>query len=341
MGGGQYQYLRCLAILALLGSYLIGSFSMAQEMRFFRIGTGGIGGTYYPIGGLIVQAISHPPDSRPCDEGGSCGVPGLVAVAQSSRGSLDNIAAIQAGTLESGFVQSDAAYWAYTGADVDGHRREPVTTLRAITSLYAESVHLIARQDSDIDSVADLWGKRVSLDEEGSGTLMDVRLILQAFGLSEQNLQTEYLKPIPSLHRLQANELDAFFMVAGYPIPALAELPDTQGVKLVPITGPPVETLLESYGFFSHDHIPAGTYQNSEAVATISVNALWVVDARADTQLIYAITQALWHESARQLLDRGHAKGQEITLETALDGLAIPLHPGAQQFYQEVGMLVE
>ena len=106
----------------------------AQEMRFFRIGTGGVGGTYYPIGGLIGHAISNPPGSRACDEGGSCGVPGLVAIAQSAHGSVANIDAINSDALESGFAQSDIAYWAYTGTGIY-QGQDKVTNLRAITSL--------------------------------------------------------------------------------------------------------------------------------------------------------------------------------------------------------------
>ena len=107
----------------------------AQEMRFFRIGTGGVAGTYYPIGGLIADIISSPPGARPCDKGGSCGVPGLVAIAQSSNGSVANVDAIKSGELESGFVQSDIAYWAYTGTGIyEGQGK--VENLRAIANLY-------------------------------------------------------------------------------------------------------------------------------------------------------------------------------------------------------------
>ena len=94
------------------------STSIAQDVRFFRIGTGGVAGTYYPIGGLIASTISHPPGSRPCDKGGSCGVPGLIATAQSSNGSVANVEAIASGAVDSGFVQSDIAFWAYSGAGI-------------------------------------------------------------------------------------------------------------------------------------------------------------------------------------------------------------------------------
>ena len=111
------------------------------------------------------------------------------------------------------------------------------------------------------------------------------------------------------------------------------------GCTLVPIEGPEVEALLEHYPFFATDVIPAGTYPGVDDTNTVSVGAQWVVGAEVDEDLVYGITKALWHENARRLLDEGHAKGRAITLATALDGIAIPLHPGAERYYREVGML--
>jgi uncharacterized protein len=323
------------ALLALLGGM---PSAPAQEMRFFRIGTGGVAGTYYPIGGLIADIISSPPGARPCDKGGSCGVPGLVAIAQSSNGSVANVNAIKSGELESGFVQSDVAYWAYTGTGIFKDQGK-VDNLRAIASLYPASIHIVARKGAGIAAVRDLAGKRVSLDEPGSGTLVDARIILQAFGLSENDIQAEYIKPSPAVAQIRDNQLDAFVIVAGYPTGSVVELSSSVGADLVPIDGPEVETLLQNYQFFAKDLIPAGTYEGIGATPTISVGAQWVVGAEVDEDLVYGITKALWHENARNLLDHGHAKGKSITLETALDGIGIPLHPGAERYYREVGLI--
>jgi hypothetical protein len=321
------------AVLVLLG---VAAPTQAQEMRFFRIGTGGVAGTYYPIGGLIADIISSPPGARPCDKGGSCGVPGLVAIAQSSNGSVANVDAIKSGELESGFVQSDVAYWAFTGTGIYEGQGE-VDNLRAIASLYPESIHVVARKDSGIETIRDLAGKRVSLDEPGSGTLVDARIILDAFGLSEDDIQPEYIKPAVS--KIRDNQLDAFIIVAGYPTGSIVELASSVGADLVPIDGAEVDALLEQYQFFARDLIPAGTYEGIDETKTISVGAQWVVGAEVDEELVYGITKALWHENARALLDAGHAKGAAITLETALDGIGIPLHPGAERYYREVGLL--
>ncbi len=121
----------------------------ARETEFFRIGTGGVWGTYYPIGSLVASAISNPPGSRPCEEGGSCGVQGLIAVSQAANGSVANVEAIASGTLESGFAQSDVAYWAYAGTGTfEGKGR--IKGLRVIASLYPEAIHLVARKGSGI-----------------------------------------------------------------------------------------------------------------------------------------------------------------------------------------------
>ena len=310
----------------------------AEDIVFFRIATGGVGGTYYPVGGLIAQAISNPPGSRPCDKGGSCGVPGLVAVAQSAHGSVSNIEAVASGAVDSGFAQSDVAYWAHTGTGIYLASGK-VEGIRAIAALYPESIHLVARKGLGIRSVLDLIGLRVSLDEEGSGTLVDARLILSAFGMTETDLQAEYLKPVPAIEKIEAGELDAFFIVAGYPTKAVAELAEAAGAELVPIEGPEVDLLVEKYGFFTRETIPAGTYEGIGAVRTLSVGAQWIVGAEADADLVYTITRALWHDSTRKFLLAGHPQGAAITPESALDGVAIPLHPGAERYYREVGMV--
>jgi uncharacterized protein len=310
----------------------------AQEMTFFRIGTGGVGGTYYPIGGLIADIISSPPGARPCERGGSCGVPGLVGIAQSSNGAVANVDAIGSGMLESGFVQSDIAHWAYTGTGI--YEGKPkVDNLRAIANLYPESIHLVAREGSGIRSVEDLAGKRVSLDEPGSGTLVDAEIILEAYGLSEDDLQAEYIKPSVGFAKMRDGQLDAFFFVAGYPTGSVEELCAAVGCELIPIDGPQVDTLLEKYRFFARDVIPASTYVGVPETPTVSVGAQWVVAAEVDEDLVYGITKALWHDNARILLDDGHAKGRAITLATALDGVGIPLHAGAERYYREVGLL--
>jgi TRAP transporter TAXI family solute receptor len=313
--------------------------ALAQDIKFFRIGTGGTAGTYYPIGGLIANAISNPPGSRACNEGGSCGAPGVVATAVASNGSVANINGIQSGTLESGFTQSDVAYWAYTGTGV--YEGKPkVADLRLIANLYPETIHLVARKGANIKTVADLKGKRVSLDEPGSGTLVDARIILGAFGLTEKDIKPEYLKPNQAGDKMRDGSLDAFFFVGGYPTSAISELASAGGgIDLVPVSGPEVDKMMKQYAFFAADTVPANTNKGVGEVKTIAVGAQWVTSAKQPEALIYEITKAMWNDNSRKLLDAGHAKGKAITQASATAGAGIPFHPGAEKFYKEAGLL--
>ncbi|MBI2738841.1 MAG: TAXI family TRAP transporter solute-binding subunit [Rhodospirillales bacterium] len=321
--------------LGLLGCALESSgVSAQQNVVFFRIGTGGHIGTYFPVGGLIANAISNPPGSRACNDGGSCGVPGMIATAVATDGSVANVAGIASGRMQSAFIQSDIAHWAHTGTGLyDG--RPKVEKLRAIANLYPESVHVIARKGSGISTIRDLKGKRVSLDERGSGALVDARLILAAYGLSENDLAAEYLKSRAAGDKLKAGQLDAFFSVSGWPEGGVAELAAAWDIELIPIVGEEAAALINEHSFFSPDAIPGDVYRGVEEARTISVNAIWATSSDVPEQLIYDVTAALWHPATRKLLDSGHAKGRAIKIETAVKGLGIPLHPGADKFYKE------
>jgi TRAP transporter TAXI family solute receptor len=255
-----------------------------------------------------------------------------------SNGSVANVSAIASGSAQSGFTQSDVAYWAFNASGIyEG--RPKVDVLRAIANLYPESFHLVARKGAGIKTIKDLKGKRVSLDEPGSGTLVDARLILAAYGLTERDLKAEYLKSQQAADKLKDNALDAFFSVSGWPLGAIAELAATTGIDLVPIDGPEAENLIKTYSFFAADEIPDGAYKGANGVKTVSVNAIWATSSKQPDQLIYGITAALWNPSTRKLLDSGHAKGRVIKFETATQGLGIPLHAGAEKFYKEKGLI--
>ena len=310
----------------------------AQDLKFFTIGTGGTAYTYYPVGGMIANAISKPPGSRECGKGGSCGVDGLIASAVSSRGSVDNVNAINSGLRNSGFVQADVAYWAYTGTGTQ-KGTEPMKGLRAISALFAEHIHLVAKADSPINSVSDLKGKRVSLDEPGSGVFVDANLVLDAYGLSINDITAEALKGNAAADALRNGKIDAYFVVTGYPTGSIVELASNTPIKLVPIDGAGAETLKSKYGFFASGTIPAGAYEGVGDTQTVFVGAQWITGAKESEDLIYKITKALWNKESRKLLDVGHAKGKAITVETALDGIGIPLHPGAEKYYKEAGLI--
>jgi len=305
--------------------------------RYFRIGTGGADGTYFPIGSLIAEGLTRPAVEAECAEQDACGVPGLIAVAQTSNGSVANVRSVVVGELEAALVQADVATWAYRGEGV--FRNDPrLASLRVIAALYPESLHVVVRRDLGIRSIADLRGRRISLDEPGSGTLIDSRIVLAAFGLGEADLRPEYVKPSLAGERMIDGHLDGFMIIVGYPAISIERLGREMAIDLVPIDREAAAGMNADNPLFRVSTIPAGTYTGIGETATIDVTAQLVVDAALDERLVYAVTRALWGPRIGRLLRRGHPKGLMVSIETALDGLTIPLHPGAARYYDEVGL---
>jgi len=162
---------------------------------------------------------------------------------------------------------------------------------------------------------------------------------LGAFGLKDADYKAENLKPGPSAEKLKDGGIDAFFITGGFPIAAVTELATTTGVELLPIDGDVASKLMASAKFFAADTIPDGVYKDVKGVKTVSVGAQWVTSAKVPEALVYEVTKALWSDKTRAALDAGHAKGKAIQKATALSGLGIPLHAGAQKFYKEAGLL--
>ena len=326
--------------LAAAGLMLAGNIA-AQEMIFFRIGTGAAGGTYFPIGGIIANAISNPPGSRECDKGGNCGVPGLVAMAQSTNASAHNVNAIQAGQMEAGLSGAATLHFAYNGiGKFEGNAK---SDLRVIANLYPEDLHLVLAKGASLKNVGDLKGKRVGIAQAGSGTQIAVELILGDHGVNRDNIDEAELNNSQSAERLADGQLDAYFYAAGTPVAAMIQLDNTKGMELYSFTDEEVTMANKTVPYYIPSKIPAGTYPGVPYdVNTVAVSGIFVTNANVDEELIYGITKAMWSDTARKLLDNGHSKGKVITIETALDGLAgigVPMHPGAERFYKEMGMM--
>ncbi|WP_211250217.1 TAXI family TRAP transporter solute-binding subunit [Fodinicurvata fenggangensis] len=311
----------------------------SQETRILRIGTASTAGIYFPIGGLIASAISSPPGSRECERGGSCGVPNLIATAQSTEGSASNVEAIEQGNLETALAQADVAFWAYH-AEGPYEGREPLRNLRTIANLYPEVIQVVTREEAKIESPHDLKGKRISLDQQGSGSLVDALLILEAWGLSPDDFEASYLAPNVAASQLRKGELDGFFMVAGTPTPAISDLAEEIPIRLLRLEGEPVERLRNRYPFFSVAEVMEETYEGIPNTPSLSVGAQWLVDARLEEQLVFQMTQAFWHPRHRQLFEEGHPQARRISLDTALNGLGTPLHPGAKRYYESIGITI-
>ncbi len=311
---------------------------LAQDVNVIRIGTGSTAGTYFPIGGLIGNAISNPPGSRPCDRGGSCGVPGLIAVAQSTGGSVENLEAIATGTMEMGLSQADVAYWSFFGTGFfEG--RQPQDSLRSLANLFPENIHLITRADAGVETINDLNGKRVSLGGPGSGSRIDARLILSAYGLKFGDMTLSDMDLEPSTDALVAGDIDAFFLVSGAPALAIRDLAESIDLKFVPIDGPIASKLTKIFPFFERGVIPAGIYGNNPSTETLDVGALLVVRDDMEDELAYGITNALWHPNTAPLLANGHPRARFMSLSSAAKGVGIKIHPGAVQYYIEQGVL--
>lgn len=324
----------------LAGLLVLAEPSQGQEPTSFRIAGAAAGGIYFPVVTMLGQAISSPPGSRPCDRGGPCGVPGLIATAQSSEGSIANVAAIQAGTVESGLSQADVAFWAYR-AQFDFKGQPPADKLRAIANLFPEHVHVVARADAQITKFADLKSKRIAIGLPASGAITGARIVLKAAGLDEKrNFKPMFLNIADSVAALREGRADAMITVAGYPSPAVGELAANVGATFLPIAGPLRDKIRDSNPFYLAGAIPAGAYKGTqEDIPTLTIGALWVTSAAQSETLIYDITKALWNPSNRKVLDSGHEKGKSIHPVTAVEGLLIPLHPGAERYYREIGLL--
>jgi len=330
-----------LGALALAGMMLAGGAVQAQEMKFWRIGTGSAGGTYFPIGGLIANAISNPPGSRPCDKGGSCGVPGLVAIAQSTNASAHNVTAIQTGQMEAGLTGAATLYFAYHGTEkFEGKAKKK---LRIIANLFPEDLHLVLPKGKKLASLKALEGERVGIAQAGSGTQIAVELMLAEQGITRDNIAEAELNNTQSAERIADGQLDAYFYAAGTPVAAMIQLDNTKGMELYDFTDAEIVTSNKAVPYYIRSKIPAGTYAGIDYdVDTLAVSGIMVTSSDQDEDLIYQITKVIWGDQARTLLDTGHAKGKAITLETALDGIIamnVPLHPGAEKFYKEAGML--
>ncbi|WP_342076116.1 TAXI family TRAP transporter solute-binding subunit [Yoonia sp. SS1-5] len=326
---------------ALLATALVVGPAAAQDPSFFRIGTGGAGGTYFPIGGTIANGISNPPGSRPCDEGGQCGVPGLIAIAQSTTASVFNNAAVQNGELEAGLAAADVTRSMFLGeGKFDG---KPHPNLRIIANLFPEDLHLVMPAGESIDSLADLAGKRVGIAQAGSGTQVAVLQMLEQWGVTRDNMEEAELNNSQSAERLADGQIDAYFYAAGWPVAAMVQLSSTKGMSLHSFTDEDLAKINEVIPAYIPSEIPGGVYEGvDEPVKTPAVSAMLVTSAELSEELIYNITAALWNDATRKMLDNGHAKGKQITPDTALNGvlaLGVPLHPGAERFYREAGLL--
>jgi len=291
----------------------------AEGINLLRIGTGGKTGVYYPIGKIIAQGISDASISITQKS-----TP-YFCVAQNSGGSIENAQGIISGDIEAGLVQADVASQTFKATNTKN--------IRAIASLYPEKFQIVVRPDANIKNIYDLRGKRISIDEKGSGTLAVMRIVLETHGLSEKNLKPVYLKPVFTHDKIVKGELQGFVMMAGAPMEAVSQLLN-KGVSLVPISPEMTVLISRRYPYLVPGNIDTDIYPGIPKTHTIQVHALLCVNKKMDDELASKITAALWSEHTQSLLKAGPPQGKAITPGTALSGISIPLHPGAKKYYQ-------
>ncbi len=336
-----YKSLAIITVLSALMLTIIPSTLNAQSTIFFRIGTGSAGGTYFPIGGTIANNISAPPGARPCDQGGQCGVPGMIAIAQSTAGSVSNNQAVQNGDLEAGLASAEITRSMYLGeGDFEAN---PHQKLRIVANLYSEDIHLVLPKGQSIKDLNGLRNKRVGIERPGSGTQVIAMQMLKMWGITRDDIEGVEVATSKAAELLADGELDAFFFIAGWPVSAISELANSAGMELHSFADEDVARITKAIPPLISVQIPDKIYEGvNYSVNTSGVSALLIVSADMDEELVYQITKAMWNENSRKLLDNGHMKGKQITLETALDGvltIGVPLHEGAMRYYKEQGLM--
>jgi hypothetical protein len=298
------------------------------KLKFVTIGTGGITGVYYPTGGAIAKMVNKKRSEY-----------GIRATVESTGGSVFNINAIMAGDLEFGVAQSDRQYQAIEGI-ADWKDKGPQKDLRAVFSIHPESVDLIAAVDANINSLADLKGKRVNIGNVGSGYRKNAIDALVANGLDfEKDFHAESLKAAEAPGLIQDGRIDAAFYTVGHPSGYYKEATSgVRKVKFVPITN--IDSLLEKYPYYAKSatlmkNYP-GAVNDEEAVPTFGVKATFVTSAKVPDDVVYAITKEVFDnfEAFKKL----HPAYEGLTKEGMLTGLSAPLHPGALKYYKEAGL---
>ncbi|AVR00680.1 TAXI family TRAP transporter solute-binding subunit [Oceanobacillus sp. M65] len=293
-----------------------------ETPEFLQMLTGGTSGTYYPLGGEMAKIIS--------DE------TGMETNAVSSNASADNMISLQEGEAELAFVQTDVAANAIDGVNsFDGN---PVDNVSAIGSLYPETIQIVTAADSGIASVEDLAGKTVSVGAPGSGTFVNAEQILEIHGMTMDDINQENLDFGESTGGIQDGNIDAAFITSGTPTGAVEGLAATVDISIVPIEQEKVDALVEEYPYYAADTVPAETYSGqAEEVNTVAVLAMLAVTNSLSEDAVYDITKAIYENTDGM----AHAKAEFISTDSALDGIGIDVHPGAQKYFDEVGVSAE
>ncbi|MCR9087071.1 MAG: TAXI family TRAP transporter solute-binding subunit [Rhodobacteraceae bacterium] len=301
---------------------------MASAQDFFTIGTGGVTGVYYPTGGAICRLVNQGRKEH-----------GLRCSVESTGGSVYNINTIRAGELEFGVAQSDWQYHAFNGSsrfEEDG----PFEELRAVFSVHPEPFTVVARADAGIATVDDLKGKRVNIGNPGSGQRGTMEVLMEAKGwtVDDLALATE-LKAAEQSAALCDNQIDAMVYTVGHPSGSIQEATTACDSVLVEVSGEAVEGLVNDNSFYRVATIPGGMYRGTdEDVQTFGVGATFVTSANVDDEVVYTLVKSVF-ENFDDFTNLHPAFANLTKEEMVADGLSAPLHPGAEKYYKEAGLI--
>ena len=281
--------------------------------------TGGTAGTYFAYGTVLATYVSNNSD--------------LSVTAVAGTGSADNIDA-----LDLGFVQNDVANYAYNGIRFERYDGKPVKSFSAIAALYTETVQLVTC-NPEIKSVADLKGKNVSIGSSGSGVYFNAMDFLAAYDMTEEDIRPQYLSFGDSAEALKDGKIDAAFVVAGAPTPAVTDLATSKGMYLIPLDDEHVAKLQEISPVYAKSVIPAGTYAGQEEdIVTVGVKATIIAGEDVTEEQAYTIVKTIFE--GRDAITEAHAKGADLDLAYASE-CGLPYHPGAAKYFAEQGIEVD
>ncbi|GHV67722.1 C4-dicarboxylate ABC transporter substrate-binding protein [Spirochaetia bacterium] len=287
-----------------------------------RMATGGSTGTYYAYGSAVGQILTEKTK--------------IPVIIQSTGASKANIQLVAAGEAELAIVQNDVMDYAWRGVDL--FNGEKITGFSTMAALYAEVCQVVANPAAGIKTIADLKGKNVSVGDAGSGTEFNARQILEAYGITFNDIGRQNLSFGASADALRDNKIDAFFCVAGAPTPAIIDLAVGKEVVVLNVDDEHAAQLIAKYPFYTQFPIPAGSYRGQTvAVNTVAVKAAFIVASKLSEDTVYNLTKALFESKAEILA--AHTKGAELSPSYAVSGISVPFHPGAAKYLKEIGAL--
>jgi hypothetical protein len=307
---------------------LLATVAQAQSQRlFFGIATGGTGGTYYPLGGMLAQLISNK---------ATVGGLKVSATAEAAGASVGNARLLGNKEIESAFVAADILDAAFNGTGQ--FNGAPLKNLRALGALYPETVQFITRADSGINSVRDLKGKSISSGAPGSGQYQLLTDLLRVHGMARTDVKEDSSSFTQAVDKIKDGNLHATLITAGVPTAAVTDFSQSHALKVIALTGPEIAELRKQQPYYAEVPLPANTYKGqAAAVPTLAVMAVWATHEALPENVAYEVTKALYENTA--IMGQVHVQGRNIALATATAVGTVPLHPGAVRYFKEKGVL--